>query len=49
MPWKARCVMEEKLRFVFEYERDLEQIRDTTHSCVQFLRPIATSTRPKYH
>jgi len=37
MPWEARSVMEEKLRFVFEYECDLEQIRDTTHSYVQIL------------
>jgi transposase-like protein len=28
MPWKTSSVMEEKLRFVFEYERDEQSMRE---------------------
>lgn len=28
MPWRANSVMEEKLRFVYEYERDEETMRE---------------------
>ncbi len=28
MPWRASSAMEEKLRFVFEYERDEETMRE---------------------
>ena len=33
MPWKTSSVMDEKLRFVFEYERDEETMRDL---CARF-------------
>jgi len=33
MPWKTSSVMEEKLRFVFEYERDEQTMRDL---CARF-------------
>src|SRR6266542_812898 len=32
MPWKASSVMEEKLRFVFEYERDEQTMRELCQS-----------------
>jgi hypothetical protein len=32
MPWKASSVMEEKLRFVFEYEKDEQTMRELCQS-----------------
>src|SRR6202051_4813220 len=32
MPWKASSVMEEKLRFVFEYERDEQTMTELCQS-----------------
>jgi len=32
MPWKASSVMEEKLRFIVEYERDEQTMRELCES-----------------
>ena len=46
MPWRASSVMEEKARFVVDYERD-EQTMTGSAGGSSRSRPITTPTRPR--